>query len=424
MKRYTLFITLSLFSVITASCGLFIYNPAGPGLAPLVTVSGGYLSTDQFNEISPFMFRTSDGFAYLFFSSDREGNYDIYMAKMLEDGTFDEPYRLPEPVNTTNFDEIFPIVVDAEWELRYVILRITNQQTNVVIIATDSTNITNFSMATVSDTIPAPGLSGMGYFKEVINGFDFVGLSTGDSADLEFYNPFEGLSLVQTHLLLTPHFYVNTYLLPSPNGYTLLFAKDVLSGGKHQISAESVAYISYTVTNIIVFVTNITNINLTNKNVIPSDLYISGYNDIHPTVDIAGEYKIYFASDRNEDEFPGDYDLYRYNIDTFDTIPSVSALAHADSVPPAVDFGLLQDYDLVYSDFDVHITDYFCSDTFIKAYASTNGIDFWKIDHSGLNGLWKVYLYEGGQFNVHVYSEDWFGNTSLTNSIFVTNIIA
>lgn len=68
-------IVLVLITVL-ASCSAFFddgkRNAGSPALQPLAISGGGYLSTDNYNEITPFLYRDS-GRAWLFFSSVRFG---------------------------------------------------------------------------------------------------------------------------------------------------------------------------------------------------------------------------------------------------------------------------------------------------------------------------------------------------------------
>lgn len=86
-------------------------RPATDGLSPMAIISNqGYLSSDVYNEITPFLYRASDKTFYLFYSSDKDGTYDIYFARMTHDGLFYPPVKLSANVNTTNGNEFSPIV--------------------------------------------------------------------------------------------------------------------------------------------------------------------------------------------------------------------------------------------------------------------------------------------------------------------------
>ncbi|NPV02636.1 MAG: hypothetical protein HPY53_14780, partial [Brevinematales bacterium] len=97
--------------MLMSSCGLFFVdgNNDQP-VTPLATVTGGYISTDKYNEISPFILRMYNGEVYLFFSSDRNGSYDLFASKMEQNGDFNSPVRLPSPINGDLSDEVFPAV--------------------------------------------------------------------------------------------------------------------------------------------------------------------------------------------------------------------------------------------------------------------------------------------------------------------------
>ena len=103
MKKILSFLIL----LIVSSCSGFLdqekIDRDGIGINALALSDGsGYISTDEFNEITPFIFKnTNNGKKYLFFSSDRGGSYDIYYAEMDTDGKFSHPVKMDSNVNTT-----------------------------------------------------------------------------------------------------------------------------------------------------------------------------------------------------------------------------------------------------------------------------------------------------------------------------------
>jgi len=265
----------------------------------------GYLSTDNYNEITPFLYRNPDnGKAYLFFASDRDGNYDIYYAEMDNKGKFSKPTKMDANINTTN-DETSPVVFKA--------LAFTNTNTYVTFIR-----------------IQPPGAGGTFVYTRKIDPFNFTNLSASASSLSASSNV--GLlnknSLTPTLLRTTNgnDFYQNEWdtisgewqIEPTSRDfnstlpiygidgfYTNFFLADgfgfiftTIISGKYRlyggfISDEMSTNYAYSVSE-----------------------YISSYNDKDPCIDLA-TMKVYFASDRYG---KGNYDLYRYNILTFDEV--------------------------------------------------------------------------------------------------------
>ncbi|MGA2142485.1 MAG: hypothetical protein ABSG94_08675 [Brevinematales bacterium] len=105
-------------------------------------------------------------------------------------------------------------------------------------------------------------------------------------------------ALVSTIDVAYPHYSVSGFVTASGATTNLNILYDSIKGSKHQLSGEAIGF--GTAMNLTLFAI--------------SD-YVSSANDAFAYVDVAGKYKVYFSSDRTG---KGNYDLYRYNVLTFD----------------------------------------------------------------------------------------------------------
>lgn len=120
---------MGLFLMIITSCSGYFSNkevsPSGHtagSLNRLEVIGGGYLSTDNYNEISPFLYRDADtGNAWLFFASDRKGDglYRIYYAKMASDGRFYPPVEMDSNINASGLSMTYPVVFQGTIYIGY-----------------------------------------------------------------------------------------------------------------------------------------------------------------------------------------------------------------------------------------------------------------------------------------------------------------
>ncbi|OHD56028.1 MAG: hypothetical protein A2Y33_11280 [Spirochaetes bacterium GWF1_51_8] len=305
-------------AILLSSCGLFFVDGTqGASLTPLATVSGNYLSTDNHNEISPFLARMSDGTAYLFFASDRNGTYDIFAAKMGEDGIFEDPVMVPAPVSTPGYDELYPVVFQYGTSLRLTVMRILNSS-NTNLFAYEIGTNTYLTNTTYLQTFAVTG-TGMGMYYGSNSGF-FLTVSHGTSS-VSYYELFNSDWTPMGTKTLTGNIYsmsgvnINNNYNSNFNSYDLI-VNETSSGGKKQLTPEasSIFYVLGVYQNSSIPVS--------------SGFYASAYNDISPMIDHQGGFKVYFASDRK-----GTYDLYRYNIHTFNNIPEVAQLFAAYPKP-------------------------------------------------------------------------------------------
>lgn len=414
MKKILIIIASGL---LISSCGLLFTTNNNESLNTLALSGGGTLSTDDYNEITPFMFHDTNGSAYLFFSSDREGTYDIYFSLMNSDGTFENPVRLPSPVNTTNYDEIYPVLFNNYSMNAYTMgfIRISNNFTNFQ--AADSYDISFTNLFLYTELITGD-ITGLG-IAETFYGSSVV-MSSNKGIRLDYMYFSEGsIYFDYSTNLLTPAYSANGFFIPVQNGHGDVFIKTVKIREKFQLAAELLSK-----TTIITQITFPTNYTLTNSftipNTLPLDPYASAFNDMSPFVDTVDDFKVYFASDRYG---KGNYDLYRYNIYTFLNLPATSGLLPLDTSEPSVTFIGVTEGETIsagYINLPIKITDDACISYFAKVYISTNGSSFEELPQScySSDGLW--YYYKSvpliGWYSIYTYAIDWFGNTSETNS--------
>lgn len=309
MKR---FFILTVFSFLFFSCSGYWGNDremdGGAALAPLAIQGGGYLSSDTANDITPFLFRDPyTGKAYLFFSSDRDGSYDIFYARMNDDGTFLSPIKLGTNVNTSN-PEFSPVVFLAHSMTAMPIG--TNLYISIVqvTLAGSNTNVVTFYLSNDFKVYTTSYLQLSGGFKHVsvisktnITPRLICSLGTTNVQQSSWDTNVSAGPCWKPVTVLSSSFTNNVY---STSGYmisvvsnTSYFLLDALSGGKRKF------FFLYNQGSFInIFAT------------IPA--YISSYNDRDVDIDLQ-TMKIYFSSDRFG---RGNFDLYRYNHVTFDKI--------------------------------------------------------------------------------------------------------
>jgi len=165
---------VSVFSSILMSCGL-LFTTSNTPVNTLQLSDGTYLSTDEYNEITPFAFHDTTGISYLFFSSDRSNSYDIYYSIINPDGTFGKAVMLPSPVNQTNSDEMYPVVLFDGFYYIMAFIRIVTNQTNVLSADTDNPVFTTASMGNVL----TGNFTGLGYIENVSG--EYVTVSSNHS---------------------------------------------------------------------------------------------------------------------------------------------------------------------------------------------------------------------------------------------------
>lgn len=301
---------LALFGGYIASCAGYFGaegNGGSPAEARALAIAGGaYLSSDTYNEVTPFLYRDTNGQnPVLFYSSDKDGTYDIYYARMNPDGTFQAPVKMGTNVNTDTADELFPVVYDYTWTTnRYLHFLRTNISVVQRIDMTNSLSDKNFIFGLYTNTNYATSIKGLG-----------LKYSDDGSSLSQNYYVFDG----------TTNMYENGVWPNKTPGAVKSFSgsglKDSKGGDAHYISEfwllekENNNFRQLFLYNYaedswssITFISN---------QGIPAS-YASIYNDRQPCVDWwdpEQNGRVYFSSDR-----AGTYDLYRYNIETISKI--------------------------------------------------------------------------------------------------------
>lgn len=301
MKKAAL---LALFTLHSSCAGYFGQNTSQPVMQADRLVSpaiagGGYLSTDEYNEICPFVYNSRiDGSRWLYFSSDRTGHYQIYRARMLSNGQFQAPERLILS-GKESYDLTFPVVYD-----------ITNgsEKSNIMVFYskddTGGEGIFVYHLGSSNTQVNAfdyNGFTGLGLYYE----YDSLGtmtpyLITYDGLrNIQIYD-FSDMNLSSPEIIYLPfpalsgNAFDNSYrqVLPTSDERRVLVFEG--PGGRLCLSVNDSVDAS---------------INIAAE--VPD--YNGTFSNITPYCDTENGYKVYFASDRNG---KGNMDLYRFNTDT------------------------------------------------------------------------------------------------------------
>jgi hypothetical protein len=308
------------FSILMfVSCsGYFSHNQdnISPKSVSLAMEGGGYLSSETANDITPFMFRNSNG-PYIFFASTRSGTLAIYYAQMDPAEKFFNLTELGTGINIPGTLAFSPVVFQNGASTYVSFISVTGSSsagfTNLVITYSVDNNFNPDGKSAATNLNPqgAPVL-------DVQDISYFVGAD-----NIPYLMLIEKTNLNQISLYAfssgswTP---TNTIAVPIPNnsaaGYQVPFGTFTnlyllnanTAGSKSQLGGE----ISLTGP-------------ATNTSTFSIPAYASGYNDAYPFIDIADNYKVYFSSDRYG---KGYYNLYRYNITTYNAqVPSAQKSA-------------------------------------------------------------------------------------------------
>lgn len=276
-------------------------------LSPLAMADyNGYLSTVNYNEITPFLYRdTNSGRAWLFFSSDRDGNYNIYCAEMNSDGKFFNLKKLTNAINTSA-NEISPVIFTNYVGNTYTYLslyisyiQISNYKTNIYTALLDdnfniksepylsfSTNATHISILNKNEFAPYMLVSlGTNFILRAY--FDYYTTTNWSSFSSNF-TYYGSASIYGADGFYAPEpFYGRLYLLDCAQSPQYSWYYGAIWNTNGEYTAR-----------------------LTNFTKIPS--YACEYDEGWPCVDLLN-YKVYFSSKRHG---KGNWDLYRYNLNT------------------------------------------------------------------------------------------------------------
>ncbi len=299
-------------AAIMASCAGYFdaagERDAGRGVQTLALADGsGYISTDNHNEITPYLYRdTNSGRAWLFFASDRDGNYDIYYAEMFPDGKFARPVKMDTVVNSSDFHEYSPAVFFAQYnESSYghfmVLIRSDSSSTNVLTFSLNP----DFSVIGEQGTLDGVGdarVSLKGRLTLVPTLLRAVGEAYWEEWEWNAASSGDWMYMNSCTLsnMVAPVFSVDGFMTElGVESWVDWFIISVKVGGSFQIYAG--AEWSYPSGG-------------EGHNYFPVPFYTSSFNDKDPFVDVT-DFRVYFASDRYR---KNNYDLYRYNILTYD----------------------------------------------------------------------------------------------------------
>lgn len=263
---------------------------------PLSLTGGGYLSSDVANDISPCLFRDQKtDKVYLFFSSDRDGSFDIYYSMMDADGTFHAPVKMISNINTTE-QEITPVVFQ-----RYApYYGVTNIFLTYLRVNPTNTTIITYRMNedfTLND-----------YQSQVYSGATNLSLVQNSNIFLYICDGTTTLSMTYFNNVSAGIFW--NALITNMTGY---FSYPVRAcTALYSGTSGQQFYLIQSLTDQLSGMA--LNTNTMNKQYFSISDYASIYHDGWPFVDVPGGFKVYYASDRYG---RGNYDLYRYNKKTF-----------------------------------------------------------------------------------------------------------
>ena len=308
-KLFVLFLLITL-----ASCSMFFDREKtdrdGIGINALALSDGsGYISTDEYNEITPFVFSdTNTGKKWLFFASDRGGSYDIYYAEMDSEGKFSHPVKMDVAVNTSD-GEFSPVVFYGIYNdysmtgLFISFLRGAGQLTNLETVLLNP----DFSMNSNIGGITSHSYGKISIIKRESSLYLLI--ASGNNSWMEYsWNIDDSANWYDSEYMTytlsnmnDPVYSINGYAISESYYTTNWYIFSVMKNGKHQIFAGADNNVDYS------------------QCFFPVKPYESTYNDKDPIID-GDDQKVYFASDRYG---KGNYDLYRYNLVRYDAVKPV-----------------------------------------------------------------------------------------------------
>lgn len=299
MHRTIAFI-LAILAISACSGYLSVNENQGDQAHTLALQGGGYLSEPGFNEISPFLFRDKMGQnPVLFYSSDRDGDYDIYLARMSSDGVFESRQILSNTIENEIFPQVFYsdtnlyltcLVSNAgsmqfyTWELDPQTLSILAQtQTVEVPIDVGGLGLVHYPDRSNPGTILL--FKGTNYLEEYLFNGGWWGVDSASVGSYTFDHPVYSGAIIYDNIFQDEA--VFSLMETRQGGTTSLFV-DLHATLISQGSDYSNSY--------------------------APGPWQSDFKDSHPYVDFFGaDTQVYFSSIRGT----VDYDLYRYNVQTF-----------------------------------------------------------------------------------------------------------
>ncbi len=302
-------------ALFLASCaGYFDAENAdrtGKTVQPLAIAGGGYLSSDTHNEITPFVFRDPNtGRNWLFYSSDKDGTYDIYYSELLSDGMFNQPFKLDYPINTSNSNELSPILFfynrsgSVELYISFIQKPETHDSTNIIswVINSNTFNTNDW----LQDTFPTNAIH-IGYEMET-NDLIYGGrlIVSFGSGNVVFYKKGIDHTEFRWGIVSMGEPRTNYQVMNSVN-------TSYAANGFYEPVSENYYYIFQNSSSQLWGGAVTSFGDVTNFFSIPA--YASSYHDRDPFIDYGDvSWPVYFSSDRYG---RGNFDLYRYNSMTF-----------------------------------------------------------------------------------------------------------
>jgi hypothetical protein len=391
--KYFITMVIVAFVILLAGCSGYFSgenNTAGSGKADTLALSGGgYLSSLQYDDRSPFLYRDPDsGKAWLFFSSKRGGNNinEIYYAALNSDGKFSQPVKMDSNINNGIVNSDSPVVFQAldhagATNIYLSILRGGSIETWYLDSNFNTTN-------TASEDFFTPDVGG---------GPTAIGLYQDDPAGSLFSDSlivFYGTNFIETYIKQNEGSFYWSYVnlidlnrnVYSGCGSAIYFfgisKSKVKSGWPSDTNTYDRGYIFSVISNKpqLAWTEDFSGSFSLGLAVFPD--YASAYQDTDPMVD-PKTLQVYFASDRNGS---GNFDLYRYNVKTFDQ-------AMKNSPPPAPILSVYENYD-GYSNYILVQWPEIRTASGYNLYSSTNGKDFSLIFTTNNNYVFEYYDYE------------------------------
>lgn len=317
MKRIILFIAAAM---ILAGCAWYndLNGGSGDGLSPVSQVGGGFISSDDANDITPFMFRSqSDGNDYLFFASDRGnavGSYDIYYS-MKVGSDFTEPVKL-EGVSSSEGSETSPLVLYFGVS---TVIAYLSENAGVQTVEFHQLGLVNRKFTNETTLLSEPCSD-----KALDLAFNYTN---------HIYIGYENKSIID-YTYEGDYLYSNNVIIADSAFTSIDVVKVKVSLSGVYTEAEAFFYgvttngyeqITKAVVNVFTLIGHGTLTNAQTYDISDYSSLALQCNDRDPFVDMNDGAKVYFASDRYG---LGNYDLYRFNTETF----TESAFGYATEV--------------------------------------------------------------------------------------------
>ncbi len=305
---------------VSACSGYFSQQAVSGDQSQLLAIAGGgSLSLPGSDEITPYLFRNTNGAnPILFFASDRGGDFDIYYAAMNSEGVFSQPQPLGPDINTTNHEKnpMITWIYNGELQTFDLFLLFTRESNGFSYLVTstlqDDVSFQIDFQGYYDISLLSNGFSGISMEVNPYNMYINISYGTNyyvsywfDGFSIDWYYPATNTNALVQKIYDTSTYYndtfypfVNRIILYSQGGndHNQLYLYGDVQDFTFQVPVVENSYAR-----------------------IP-DAFRSSSDDRDPFIDWqdpARQGKIYFSSDRETD---GDYDLYRYNVNTINEL--------------------------------------------------------------------------------------------------------